>query len=379
MKRSVILLLTAALTLMTATSVLADATDDLITKYYQDILDRNPGLPEVGGWRSEVDRIVTLGIDVKEVFIALGKLFFNSDEYTLQSKDNSAYLTDLYQTFFDRLPDQGGFDFWKDLLDQGLARNVLFNFFAFSDEFRLFMEARLGVSSSSPENDLINDHYRGILNRMADTDGFNGWLEMMHDAQCGGAAAVRTLSLQITSGFLQGPEYALRGRDDVEFLEDLYNGILRRGATLEEFNGWIALMSQGMTREQVLQSFTDSPEFQLRVQEVIDAADTDACPIEGSWVGTGVSTTPFDFEGDPCGGFTLNMTVVNNQMTGSGTAGPDTFIVSGSVDTNGTLNGLAEIQGTPVATFEGSLTSTSASGTWQDFFGCRGTWSATKQ
>jgi len=39
---------------------------------------------------------------------------------------------------------------------------------------------------------------------------------------------------------LNSPEYINRFRNDYEFLEDLYDGILRRGASKAEFDSWPA-------------------------------------------------------------------------------------------------------------------------------------------
>ena len=117
----------------------------------------------------------------------------------------------------------------------------------------------------------MNDFYRGFLNRLPDSGGFNGWLSLMRTAQCTGAQAVRDLSHQIALLFSQSAEYALRNRNNSEYIEDLYNGILRRGADPAGFAGWINAVNTTMSRAQVLQAFTDSPEFQFRVTEVINA------------------------------------------------------------------------------------------------------------
>ncbi|UCF94570.1 MAG: DUF4214 domain-containing protein [Desulfobacterales bacterium] len=268
MKKGAVLLLVLAWIGVTAGGVLADATDDLITEYYLKILDRNPDAAGAEQWKNEIQRIVALGIDRKEGFIALAKLYFNSDEYTLQNKDNLQYVTDLYQTFFDREPDESGIDYWVDQLDQGLNRNVILNHFVYSDEFRLYMEALFGSESGYLECNLVNDLYRGLLDRLPDTVGFSYWVDLMRQAQGTGPAAVRELSHAIASGFINSDEYRLRDRDARELLEDLYNGILRRGAAPVEFDGWISFLASGMTPDEVVQSFTDSDEFQLRVQAV---------------------------------------------------------------------------------------------------------------
>ncbi|UCF94569.1 MAG: DUF4214 domain-containing protein, partial [Desulfobacterales bacterium] len=116
--------------------------EELIVKYYRDILDRPPDTAGLEGWSAEIERTALLAIDVKEGFIALAKLFFNSAEYFAQSKTNTQYVTDLYQTFFNRAPDPAGLNYWVALLDQGLSQNVVLNFFVYSDEFRLYMAAK---------------------------------------------------------------------------------------------------------------------------------------------------------------------------------------------------------------------------------------------
>jgi hypothetical protein len=92
----------------------------------------------------------------------------------------------------------------------------------------------------------------------------------MRDAQCTGAQQVRDLSYQIASLFVNSAEYIARGRTNSQFVEDLYDAILRRGAMPSEVSYWLNYLNTS-TREQVLQFFTNSPEFQIRVQEVIDA------------------------------------------------------------------------------------------------------------
>jgi hypothetical protein len=91
----------------------------------------------------------------------------------------------------------------------------------------------------------------------------------MRDAQCTGAQQVRDLSHQIASLFVNSSEYGMRGRTNLEYVEDLYDAILRRGALPSEVSYWETFLNTA-TREQVLQFFTNSLEFEIRVQEVID-------------------------------------------------------------------------------------------------------------
>ena len=60
-------------------------------------------------------------------------------------------------------------------------------------------------------------------------------------------------------------------KTDREFLEELYNGMLRPITTREEFATWLDKVERGFTWQQVLKDFTNSMEFHLRVQRIIDS------------------------------------------------------------------------------------------------------------
>ena len=243
---------------------------NLVTKYYNDVLDRLPEPGGAEGWAAEIERMISIGIDVKEGFQALAKQFFNCEEYLNKNKANDAFVTDLYQTFLNRAPDPAGMTFWLNYLSQGLTKDMLITQFAYSDEFSAYIEGVLGSGTRRPENNLVNDLYRGFLGRFPDTAGFNSWLGLMRNAQCTGAQAVRDLTYQIALGFVQSTEYGLRNRNNSQYVEDLYNGILRRGADPAGFIVWVNALNT-TTRSQMVKSFADSLEFQLRVQEVINA------------------------------------------------------------------------------------------------------------
>ena len=83
---------------------------------------------------------------------------------------------------------------------------------------------------------------------------------------------MRALVGRIATGFVYSQEYGARNRDNWEYVEDLYNGILRRGADPSGFLFWVNLLNSGtQSRDWVLGYFVISPEFQMRVQQVIDA------------------------------------------------------------------------------------------------------------
>ena len=98
---------------------------------------------------------------------------------------------------------------------QGVSRNEVLNNFIFSPEFIAYVEGIFGMSTVRPENNLVNDFYRGILSRLPDTVGFNYWLGQMRAAQCAGSAQqIRDLVSPDSVGIY--PEYGVysEGKDE---------------------------------------------------------------------------------------------------------------------------------------------------------------------
>jgi hypothetical protein len=70
---------------------------------------------------------------------------------------------------------------------------------------------------------------------------------------------------------MQSEEFIMRDKTDREFLEELYNDMLRTITTREEFDTWLDKVERGFTWQQVLKDFTNSMEFHLKVQGIIDS------------------------------------------------------------------------------------------------------------
>ena len=63
----------------------------------------------------------------------------------------------------------------------------------------------------------------------------------------------------------------MRDITDREFLEYLYETMLWRIASREEFNIWMSKTDDGFTWEDVLKDFTNSTMFHHRVGEIINS------------------------------------------------------------------------------------------------------------
>jgi hypothetical protein len=253
---------------------------NVITTYYNTILGRAPDSGGLSFWTSEAYRVVGLGADVREVFFAMSIQFFNSPEYLNRNTSDTQYITDLYNTFFSRPPDQAGLDFWVPQLQANppMDRGAMLNNFLFSTEFSNTMTAMFGASSTRPEVNMTIDLYRGILGTLPDSAGFAFWLDQIRKAQCQGAGPLTAQISTLSQAFIQSAQYANRdaarpaGLRNAMYVGDLYNAFLRRGGDLAGYQFWVGQLNSGaQTRDSLRSQFVASSEFQNRVSAVIAA------------------------------------------------------------------------------------------------------------
>ncbi len=242
----------------------------LVTHYYQAILRRDPDAPGKSFWSGEATRMQSLGANVNEAWYAMAMAFFTSAEYVGFQRDDTGFVADLYNTFFNRPPDAGGSSYWVGQIGAGMPREVVLASFMFSSEFQSFTQGIFGASSARAEANVVTDFYRGLLGRLPESTGFTYWLQQFRTAQCQGPGQVYAQVDSISGAFLNSAEYAARARMNAQYVGDLYNAFLRRGGDLAGVQYWINQLASGaQTREQLRQAFIASPEFQARVQAVV--------------------------------------------------------------------------------------------------------------
>ncbi|TVR59396.1 MAG: DUF4214 domain-containing protein [Candidatus Competibacteraceae bacterium] len=112
----------------------------LITHYYLSILERDPDPDGLAFWEGLAADRQARGEDVKPVFRWMAEFFFFSQEYLGRHTTDRQFITNLYLTFFQRAPDEGGYAWWLDQLARGMTRHHAMNGFLYSQEFTDFME-----------------------------------------------------------------------------------------------------------------------------------------------------------------------------------------------------------------------------------------------
>lgn len=94
-----------------------DGNAGMAYRLYRAAFDRTPELTGLGFWIAQLDKGSTLEA------VAAG--FIGSPEFQKlygAAPSNAEFLSRVYQNVLHRAPDQGGYDFWLDLLERGVAR-----------------------------------------------------------------------------------------------------------------------------------------------------------------------------------------------------------------------------------------------------------------
>lgn len=99
----------------------------------------------------------------------------------------------------------------------------------------------------------IDRLYDTVLGRDADPDGRNNWIDRLHAGVLSGADVAR--------GFVFSPEFTGRGTSNEDFVTVLYEAFFDRAPDARGFARWTGDLEDGLSRMEVLQGFTGSPQF----------------------------------------------------------------------------------------------------------------------
>jgi len=106
----------------------SNAIQDFVKRFYLEVLSRTA---EAGGliyWTDELITGVRAGSDVARGFIF-------SQEFTDRGLGDDQFLTVLYNAFFNRAPDDGGFNLWMEKIASGASNSEILDGFLYSQEF----------------------------------------------------------------------------------------------------------------------------------------------------------------------------------------------------------------------------------------------------
>ena len=99
-----------------------------IFRQYKEILNRTADFDGLTFWAEKINSGTST---IEEV----SKELIFSNEFQNRNTTDDQYLTVLYAAFFDRTPDAGGMQSWKDAMNGGMSREEVLNGFVYSTEF----------------------------------------------------------------------------------------------------------------------------------------------------------------------------------------------------------------------------------------------------
>ena len=221
--------------------------------------------------------------------------FVNSSEFRNRDLNNDQFVRTMYKAFFDRDPDDGGYQRWFTALQEGsMTRLQVFEGFTKAQEFKNLCKSYginpgtytapakpqdpalkpLNVDTSGVDDAQLSAFverlYDKALDRPSDDGGKGYWKGCILNGQDadGRQYDIRTV---ISKGFLNSQEYKNRDRNNAEFVADCYAAFFNRDprGTDDEVNywKWVQSLNDGMSRQQLIENgFGNSQEFKNLIQ-----------------------------------------------------------------------------------------------------------------
>ncbi len=230
-----------------------------VTQAYNFILGRKP---DTGGFNKWVNGLTDKSLKASDM--VWGFLFGN--EYLKKNTEDRDYITSLYRALLGREPDNGGFNNWMKILDNGFSRRYVLRGFFESAEFKNLCN-RLNITKGSVDNrinsvidmfpkitDFVNNLYVSFLGRKADDSGRLDFVSILAE----GDTAFYVVELFIKSG-----EFKKLGLSDTEIARALYKGILQRNPSSSEVSSKARRIDE-MGLDYVVGTFINSAEFKKK-------------------------------------------------------------------------------------------------------------------
>ncbi|MCQ2483414.1 MAG: DUF4214 domain-containing protein [Clostridia bacterium] len=301
-----------------------DGVEAFVTRMYEVCLDREPEQSGLDGWSEKL-----LNKEATGCSVAYGFVF--SPEFIDKNPSNGDYVKYMYDAFFGREADEGGYNYWVNLLDSGSTKESVFCGFANSQEFsnlcrdygvvRGYHIEGSDANQTAKVNLFAERLYNVILDRSCDDAGMAGWTSKLVNHEESGCS--------VAYGFVFSPEFINKHTCNDCFVEILYNAFLGRASDEAGKKTWVLKLKAGETRENVFCGFAGSLEFaNICADYGIDVGNFEGITTvtygegECSICGT-KSVPPADAGKTPTPGSTSGSTPGSAQGTAPGAAGSD--------------------------------------------------------
>lgn len=233
-----------------------EQVENFVDRLYEILLKRPAEAVGKSAWTNNL-----INGDSTSAEIVYGIIY--SDEFKQRGLSDADVVECLYQAMLGRESDESGKNGWLKNLKNGMSYTSIINGFAGSAEFAQIC-SWYGISAGNVEiteprdmNSQITAFvarcYREALLREADTDGLNGWSNILLSGQ--------ETPQQVARGFVFSAEVAGQNLNDGDFVELLYRLCMGRECDEEGYAAWCRVLANGGSREEVFWGFANSAEF----------------------------------------------------------------------------------------------------------------------
>ncbi len=193
----------------------------------------------------------------------LAESFLTSPEFKGKGYDDAQYVKVLYRTFFDREPAAEEVNYWVEKLASGQPRAFVLSGFVNSVEFDNLCTS-YGISRGFMKEDgkplnpgigrFVERFYTVVLERAGEKEGIEYWSLQIANGKCTPKDAAKS--------FFLSEEYINKNTSDEKYIITLYKTFMDREPEDGGIEYWQGVLNGGATREQILEGFADSAEFQ---------------------------------------------------------------------------------------------------------------------
>jgi hypothetical protein len=210
----------------------------LVSDCYRGLLFREPDPEGFEFWVGELESGTLTRAGLIEATL-------ESVEYR-QKWVNMIFVALMYDGIFERVPDQGGYDFYAATLDSGaLTWEQMLDLWLSSSEWYM----RFGDLNNTA---FVTKLYRGMLHREPDSEGLNYWVSMLGN---GGLTRLQPILI-----FYHCPEYQTANVER-KMVYQLYLGLLRRVPDAEGCQNLVEALHSGASRQDVINAFLTCAEY----------------------------------------------------------------------------------------------------------------------
>lgn len=233
-----------------------DNVDTFITRVYDSALD---SIPDAEGYDFWYNKLAN-GSSASEFIASI----FSSARIEEMEYTDAQYIAALYASIFDRAASASETSYWMDYLTEGYSRQGLLCQFLNSAEFKAICDANgLVAGEVAFENEadrnpqvtkFVDRLYAICMDRTSDEDGEAFWCKSLNDGTVSGQ--------QIVSFFFTSKEYKDLNKNNDEFINDLYEAFFGREADAEGYAFWADFLANGGDRDLAVSGFVYAAEFQ---------------------------------------------------------------------------------------------------------------------